>query len=145
MVSNGFRRSGRKSLKSLTSNSTGHRLAFLEFCGRFRRHYLSIHPNTLPVSCSAVKARQARKNAEVLDAGFLLLLTSHLFYRFPGRVVVCSCLTFPKKPGRRELFQNDCPVTVAGLALVWLSPRVHSAKQFQKGGQVLGSGSGSSL
>jgi len=54
IVSNWFRRSGRKSLKSLTSNSTGHRLAFLKFCGSFKSHYLSVNPNTLPVSCGAV-------------------------------------------------------------------------------------------
>jgi hypothetical protein len=52
---------------------------------------------------------------------------------------------FPKKSGRRELFQNEYPLTVAGLALAKLSPRVHSAEEFRKGGRLLASGSGSPL
>jgi len=50
----------------------------------------------------------------------------------------------PKKTGRHELFQNEVPVTVAGLALAKLSPRVFSAEEFQKGGHLLAYGSGSS-
>src|SRR6056297_2712787 len=104
MVPNGFRRSGRKSLKSLTSNSTGHRLAFLKCCGSFRNHYLSIKPKTLPVSCSIVKARQARKNVEECECGhiasFSLLIRSSL----PARFVVCFFLAHPRQPGRRVLF-----------------------------------------
>ena len=78
-------------------------------------------------------------------AGDVLLFKSHLFDQISAWFVVCSFEIFPKKTGRRELFKNSFPVTVAGLALVRLSPRVHSAEEFQKGGHLLGSGSGSSL
>jgi len=80
-----------------------------------------------------------------VGAGILLLFKSHLFDRIPTWFVVCFCSTFPKQAGRRELFQNGFPVTVAGLALVELSPRVPGAEEFRKGGHLLGSGSGSSL
>jgi len=59
--------------------------------------------------------------------------------------VVFSFEIFPKQPGRRELFQNGFPVTMAGLALVEPGPRVHGAEEFQKGGHLLVTGSGSSL
>jgi len=58
--------------------------------------------------------------------------------------MVCSFEIFLKKLGRRELYQNEYPVTVAGLTLAGLSPRVHSAEEFQKGGHLQISGSGSS-
>jgi hypothetical protein len=59
--------------------------------------------------------------------------------------VVCFFETVPKKTGRRELFQNEFPVTVAGLVLAKLSPRDLGVEIVQKGGHLLGPGSGSSL
>jgi hypothetical protein len=52
---------------------------------------------------------------------------------------------FSKNVGRRELFPNTFPVTVAGLVLARLSPRVPGVDIFQKSEHLLGSGSGSSL
>ena len=45
---------------------------------------------------------------------------------------------FPKNAGRHELFQNIFPVTVAGLALAKLSPRVFSPEEFQKRWALVG-------
>ena len=74
----------------------------------------------------------------------MLLFKSHLFDRIPTWFVVCFCSTFPKQAGRRELFQNGFPETVAGLALVELSPRVPGVETFRKSGHLLVCGSGSS-
>ena len=66
MVPNGFRRSGRKSLKSLTSASTGDADAIAQFplalllVLAFIKRIISA-----PVMRSIVKARQALKNVEV--------------------------------------------------------------------------------
>jgi hypothetical protein len=80
-----------------------------------------------------------------VGADKLLLQKSHPFDRIPAWFVVCFCKTVPKKTGRRELFQNDVPVTVAGLLLAKLSPRDPGVVIVQKGGHLLGSGCGSSL
>ena len=144
-MSKWFRRTGRKSLKSLTSNSTGHRLAFLKFCGSLKRHDSSINPNTLPVSCSAVKARQARKKCGSWGAGYFASQRIPIRSLLPSRFVVCFFLVFPKLAWRRELFQNWFPVIVAGLVLANLSPRVPGVVIFQKGGHLWVCGSGSSL
>ena len=146
MVPNGFRRSGPKPLKSLTSASTGDAdgvLAFRVACLKMFAVYSLVI--SAPVMRGAVKARQARKNVEVWVRVICFFFPPHLFIVFSSFRGAASFLIFPSNRGRRELFLKLIPVTVAGLMLVRPSPRVLRAVEFRRGWHLLVSGSGSSL